>query len=58
MDFYENLSKNPKFGYKRTKVLDTSHEDPSQFHTVGSDIRSATSRQRIAVVPWQRFQIL
>jgi len=39
-------------------MLGTSHEDPSQFHTVGSDKRRTTSRQRIAVVPWQSFQIL
>ena len=56
MSFHENLLRKPKFGYNRTNMLRASHEDPSQFQTVGSNIRSA--RQRIAVVPWQRFRTL
>jgi hypothetical protein len=30
-DFYKNLSRNSKFGYNRTKISDTLHEDFSAF---------------------------
>jgi hypothetical protein len=44
-DFYANLPRNSMFGYNRTKISVTLHEDPSEFHIVGRDIHNATMQK-------------
>jgi hypothetical protein len=41
-DFYENLPRNSKFGYSRTQISSTVHEDLNVIHIAWSDMCDAT----------------